>query len=213
MSKPDTILTITVILLSICSTSVHAGKIRLQVPRPVYTPLAAGVDTLRLSDFQVRKLREEGAPVTYKAYIMEMLIGTLYGSGAGLISGVAAAGSGNIGVAIIGFAAGYTVGSSFGVYQVGTSADRTGSFTATLTGSVVGGLLSAWIFGSNNEVAETLEWGSLILPPLGGCIGFNLTRRHKTRQGGIYNAAGPSMNGRGHLGKTACHINLIDLRF
>ncbi|MBI1924985.1 hypothetical protein HYR99_12150 [Candidatus Poribacteria bacterium] len=59
---------------------------------------------------------------------------------------------------IIGGSIGYLLGSSIGVYVVGNSGNETGSFWATLAGSILG----------------------LPLAPISATIGFNLTRRYKS---------------------------------
>lgn len=65
--------------------------------------------------------------------------------------------------AIYGFAAGYILGSSFGVYRTGNRDNETGSYLTTLTGSILGGLLG-------------------VLPaPIGATIGFSSTRRYRDR--------------------------------
>ncbi len=66
------------------------------------------------------------------------------------------------GGAIIGALIGYTLGSATGVYLVGNIGDGTGSFLATLGGSILG----------------VLGYG--VGSPIGAAIGFNLTRRYKS---------------------------------
>jgi MFS family permease len=63
---------------------------------------------------------------------------------------------------ILGFWAGYILGSSMGVYELRTKDNIAGSYLATLLGSIGGGLLFA------------------IPAPIGATIGFNVTRKYKS---------------------------------
>ncbi len=78
---------------------------------------------------------------------------------------------------------GWALGSSLGIYIIGSIGNQTGSYLATIAGSVLGGLAGG-----------ALGYFSLYLIPLGdlfvlspfigsvvgGIIGFNLTRRYKS---------------------------------
>lgn len=72
--------------------------------------------------------------------------------------------------AIEGFLIAYPIGSAIGVYLVGNIGDETGSFGATLRGSIIGGALGLLAFGV----------GVLPGAPIGATIGFNSSRRYKT---------------------------------
>ena len=70
----------------------------------------------------------------------------------------------------------YSLGSAIGVYIVGNIGDKTGSFIATLGGSMLGGL-------AGFAAAYAVPFGVLLLPlgpPIGATIGFNKTLRYKS---------------------------------
>jgi hypothetical protein len=82
-----------------------------------------------------------------------------------------------MGEGLIGLTIGHTLGSAIGVYLVGNIGNETGSFLATLGGSILGGGLGlTFVFLSG----ELLPFPLLVCPPIGATIGFNLTRRYKS---------------------------------
>ena len=77
---------------------------------------------------------------------------------------------------ILGYTIGATIGSTLGVYLIGCIGGETGSFGATLVGSLLGDALGWGIILTQSEIS----WIITIIPAIGACIGFNLTRRYKT---------------------------------
>ena len=81
----------------------------------------------------------------------------------------------------VGMFIGFTLGSSLGVYIVGDTENETGSFSATLLGSAVGLVgISAILYKTEELIHPFLLIGSSFLPPIGGAVGFNITRRYDT---------------------------------
>jgi hypothetical protein len=82
-----------------------------------------------------------------------------------------------LGGAIVGGIAGLAFVTPLGVYMVGSADGQTGSFAATLGGSLVGTLAGIVAVGASEG-----EDGSLVLlvagPVVGSMIGFNLTRKY-----------------------------------
>jgi len=81
---------------------------------------------------------------------------------------------------LIGGITSHTLGSAISVYIYGSSGNETGSFLATLVGSILGagmGITGAIIFSEAPPLALTVF---LICPPIGATIGFNLTHRYKS---------------------------------
>jgi len=73
-----------------------------------------------------------------------------------------------------GFLIGYPIGAAAGVYLIGNIGNETGSFWATLGGSILGWILALEVIDTSSH-----DWGLiLVAAPIGGIIGFNLTRRH-----------------------------------
>jgi hypothetical protein len=79
-----------------------------------------------------------------------------------------------------GFLLGYGLGNALGVYLIGNSRGETGSFKATLAGSMIGlvvGFASLYVYDEWKPIpAAILLFG----PPVGAMIGFNGTRRYCT---------------------------------
>ncbi|MHC4106262.1 MAG: hypothetical protein ACYSR9_15065 [Planctomycetota bacterium] len=81
----------------------------------------------------------------------------------------------------------YVIGSTVGVYLVGTRGNQTGSFPATLGFGFLGGLVMTllaiyiWLGGIMMTGIEKIFIWKLILliGPIAATIGFNLTRRYK----------------------------------
>ena len=71
---------------------------------------------------------------------------------------------------------GSALGSSVGVYGVGNSGDETGSFLATLGGSMLGGLVAGGGGYLISHDRDSITWG-VLGAPIGALIAFNLTRR------------------------------------
>ena len=73
---------------------------------------------------------------------------------------------------------GSVLGSTIGVYVVGNIGNGTGSFLATLGGSILGGLVgwSALVLGQPLVGLSALVLGQ----PIGATLGFNLTRKYKS---------------------------------
>ena len=80
--------------------------------------------------------------------------------------------------AAIGLMVGNIVGSSLGVYWVGTAGDHTGSYKASLLGSIIG--IIPGIAGAAIDVPAIGYIFFYGFPTLGGMIGFNHTRRYES---------------------------------
>jgi len=78
---------------------------------------------------------------------------------------------------VVGYAIriGSVLGSTIGVYVVGNIGNETGSFLATLGGSILGGLVG-WSISGTEAGFVALVFG----PPIGATLGFNLTRKYKS---------------------------------
>ncbi|MBM3242650.1 hypothetical protein FJZ31_40840 [Candidatus Poribacteria bacterium] len=74
-------------------------------------------------------------------------------------------------------ATGISLGSSIGVYIVGNIGDETGSFLATLGGSMLGEVVG---FAATYTTGAPGLLVMLFGPPIGATIGFNKTRRYKS---------------------------------
>lgn len=90
----------------------------------------------------------------------------------------------NAGGGIVGAEIGLVVAAPIGVYLVGTLGDQTGSFGATMLGSLAGGAAGTAIaltgIATSQEVVMGLGIGVAIAGPLvGSVIGFNFTRRYE----------------------------------
>lgn len=80
----------------------------------------------------------------------------------------------------LGASIGYPIGSALGVYIVGDTGDETGSFVATLCGSLLGASLS-YAAILLRILPSPLSYVSFFaVPPICACIGFNMTRRYKS---------------------------------
>lgn len=78
---------------------------------------------------------------------------------------------------IIGGSLGASIGCALGVYTVGSIGDETGSIGSTFLGSVLGVGLG-WVALLVGE-ESILTYISIAIPPIGACVGFNMTRRYK----------------------------------
>ncbi len=78
---------------------------------------------------------------------------------------------------IIGGGLGIILGSTMGVCMIGNSREERGSFLVTLLGSFVGFL------ATSNNIAERGPALLFLGTPIGGTIGFNLTRRYRRMPG------------------------------
>jgi hypothetical protein len=83
----------------------------------------------------------------------------------------------------------WAIGSGGAVYLFGNMGDQTGSFSATMLGSAAGvGIVVAfsWVsaylgndlYDTNPDLWVVAALVSILLPPTGATIGFNLTRRY-----------------------------------
>ena len=82
----------------------------------------------------------------------------------------------------------YGLGSTVGVYLLGTRGKQTGSFILTVAGGFLGGLLTLLMISIGINLSDELIlivfllfWSLLVLliPPILATIGFNRTRRYK----------------------------------
>jgi len=80
-----------------------------------------------------------------------------------------------LGGIIIGGGLGIILGSTMGVCMLGNTREETGSFWVTLLGSFVG----FWAASSAIDIAERGPALLFLGTPIGGTIGFNLTRRYR----------------------------------
>ncbi len=111
-----------------------------------------------------------------------MLPGAVLGGIIGEIAGDDSEGTAYYG-ALLGAIFGMPLGSAWGVYMAGDTENQSGSFLATLGGSLLGIVVGVSLlhYAGDEGVIETiggvLVWFS---PPIGATIGFNLTRRYKS---------------------------------
>jgi hypothetical protein len=124
----------------------------------------------------------------------EILAGGLAGVGIGVVGGIIGVGidmglfdyymEGLLG-AFIGGSIGYTVGSPLGVYLIGSVGDETGSYLATLGGSILG--FAAGVAGAI-ALDELLDEVAVITffsgPLIGAVIGFNATQKKSSFEPG-----------------------------
>ena len=78
------------------------------------------------------------------------------------------------GMAVI-LSIGSTLGSAMTVYGIGTIGDQTGSFWATLGGSIVGGLIQYSVLSTNSETP--IQFATFPLQAALATLAFNWTRR------------------------------------
>jgi len=214
-----TILIISLLLVAGPERS-HAEETGLILPRLRYMSMTERIDTLKLSQSQIEKLRDTKPPLSGPKVAGELLLGTIAGAGAALGIGTAG-GGGSVGGALVGAAIGFPLGISTGIYAVGTTEDQTGSFQATMAGTLIGTLCSAGIIASQQN-RDPFIWSSLILAPIGGTIGFNLTRRYRELPSGSSDKAHlmyrqPALDlhpGLGQcLSRQAHYVNLVNVKF
>ncbi len=77
---------------------------------------------------------------------------------------------------------GYTLGTSIGVYSVGSNNEFKGSYMATLAGSILGACLGVGIYNASPKShlgAIAFAFG----PPIGSIIGFNIFRKARVSNG------------------------------
>ena len=86
-----------------------------------------------------------------------------------------------------------SLGCATGVWLVGSAGDQSGSFPAALLGSAAGILVGVL---TNNEPLIFL------LPPIGGTIGFNLTRKYEANTG----VTRSLLDFRNHTGRMSYHL-------
>lgn len=140
-----------------------------------------------------RKEQSREKPLLSKKRIFsEILVGGGLGVAGGLAGGLAGLGLGSLSPdegedigPIVGFflgaSIGYPIGTALGVYLIGDNANETGSFVATLCGSLLGTSLisAAIILGILPSPLSYLSF--FAVPPIFACIAFNKTRRYKTK--------------------------------
>ncbi|HCK99328.1 MAG TPA: hypothetical protein DHW42_04395 [Candidatus Marinimicrobia bacterium] len=83
------------------------------------------------------------------------------------------------------FYLGYAIGNALGVYIAGNDKYEEGSYLATLGGSIVSGLIgvSTLIILDNKDIGAYL---SILGPPMGSIIGFNLSRKPRESAGNAF---------------------------
>lgn len=123
------------------------------------------------SQFFVRTIRP---PINGARILGELA----FGFGVGILAILVAQ---KIGTEDYDFLSGYPIGVSLGVHAIGIAGDERGSFLATLLGGIVGIALAIPAISGSNEDLKSILY--LLGPPIGACIGFNLTRSYKS----IYN--------------------------
>ncbi|MBC8230129.1 hypothetical protein H8E77_11330 [bacterium] len=134
---------------------------------------------LSATEVDTKEQRNAKPPLSVRNITNELISGTVGGICVGYYVGWFA---GNIG-----YFTGYMLGSSSGVYRAGNMGNETGSFWATLGGSVLGGILGVGIILVTNHyelVSENVQSKAEIVsilssPVIGATIGFNLTRKYK----------------------------------
>lgn len=117
--------------------------------------------------------RREVPPLEIERIFGEILVGAALGAGGGCSLGFLCTISGGMWGCIVPIFVSALIGSSLGIYLIGSIGNQTGSYWATLGGSVlgmVGGLLL-------NDDSIYVSWVGIVV---GGVIGFNLTRRYKS---------------------------------
>ncbi len=89
-------------------------------------------------------------------------------------------------VTAVGASLGYLVGNPICVYMAGNRDNKTGSFWATLGGSLIGGVvpLIQLIRGSYGKLYPAYL---LTCPLIGSIVGFNMTRRYTTEKTALIN--------------------------
>jgi len=135
---------------------------------------------LSATEVDTKEQRNAKPPLSVRNITNELISGTVGGICIGYYVGWFA---GNIG-----YCTGYMLGSSSGVYRAGNMGNETGSFWATLGGSVLGGILGVGIILVTNhyelvseDVQSKVEIVSILsFPVIGATIGFNLTRKYKS---------------------------------
>ena len=140
-----------------------------------------------------RKEQSREKPLLSKKRIFrEILAGGGLGVAGGLAGGLAGLGIGYllrpdeeeyIGPIVgffLGASIGYPIGSALGVYLIGDNADETGSFVATLCGSLLGTSLTCAAILLRILPSPLSYMFFFAVPPICACIGFNMTRRYKS---------------------------------
>lgn len=115
----------------------------------------------------------------------------------------------------------YETGNAYGVYAACSDDEIAGSYMATLGGTLAGSLLAAAMLGFT-DASPAMYWTPLVLPSLGGIIGFKLTSRYRVTAGNedspatwIYRQTGPGNNpGPHHCQiRQSRYANIINIRF
>lgn len=133
----------------------------------------------RLLDFEIKKQKVVRTPFNLGRVAGEILGGI----GTGIIVGFGGIFIGSVfrppenddlGGGVLGFVIAYPIGSAIGVNIVGNKGNETGSFGATLGGGILGAVVGIGTFFAD------IPQISLLCPPIGSAIGFNMTRRYRT---------------------------------
>lgn len=141
---------------------------------------------LRINDVENKERTGVKPPLDAGRIVGEVLVGGVLGFGGGYLGlRIAFYQAGNIygPHLVVPLLVGMTIGSSLGVYSIGTVGNETGSYGATFLGSVVATGMAIMLITAveKNSPSEWIGWiGLFTLPTLGGVMGFNLTRRYET---------------------------------
>jgi hypothetical protein len=146
----------------------------------------------RDSVIERKEQSREKPPLSKKRIMREVLAGGGLGVAGGLAGGLAGLGIGfllapdedeYIGP-IVGFFLGssisYPIGTALGVYLVGDTGDETGSFVATLGGSLLGASLTYAAILLRILPSPLSYLSFFAVPPIFACIAFNMTRRYRS---------------------------------
>jgi hypothetical protein len=151
---------------------------------PGFQQFSERVHLLRFASIENREWGGEKPPLRGDRILGEILAGGALGFALGLggayLGTVIDGGDvlhGGLWGAIIGGSLGFSIGSALGVYIIGSIGDETGSIGATFRGSILGMGL-AWVA---ILLRTPLAYISIAAPPILACIGFNNTRRYKSK--------------------------------
>ncbi len=174
-----------------CSEKECHSKQRQALQMPKFQQLSESIYFSMDTVIERNKQSREKPPLRIKRIGGEILVGGGLGmvgviglGAAGLGIGALLGGDDGEGPMIVGMAIGaglgYSIGSALGVYLVGNNDDETGSFVSTLLGSLLGtgfSFLASITIG--DEVPDVIYF--IPVPPILACIGFNMTRKYKSK--------------------------------
>lgn len=89
-------------------------------------------------------------------------------------------GLGAVYTGLVGGVIGITIGSAFGVYQAGSNDIETGSFFATLGGSIIGTVVALYPLFQQSNIDQINPFLLLTSPTIGAIIGFNCTNKYRS---------------------------------